>query len=148
MSGFPYDGGCYILTKEDYQGLLHYTKARNQMIEELQIILAQTEAELYHLTRLITDNLLSSNPNNETRQLQETLIQLLQIFTGIKRQHYASTHEVNPCPELQSIYQRRLSSKNWKPHRLPNRTRSCHSFRLQRFKDTLPVHYYHLTTSN
>ena len=114
------------------------------MIEELQIILAQTEAELYHLTRLITDNLLSSNPNNETRQLQETLIQLLQIFTGIKRQHYTSTHEVNPCPELQSIYQRRLSSKNWKPHRLPNRTRSCHSFRLQRYTPRTLLPFDHI----
>ena len=132
MSELPYDGGCYVLTKEDYNRPLHYTNARNQMIEELQIILAQTEAELHHITRLIEDNILSSNQNNETGQLQERLIQLVQLFTGIKKQHYNYAYEVNPCPELQYIYQKRLSSRTWKPHPIPNRTRSCPSFRLQR----------------
>ena len=146
MSRFPYDGGCYVLTKEDYNRLLYYTNARNRMIDELQTILARTEAELHHITRLIADNLPSSSRNHETHQLQESLIRLVQLFTGIKRQHYTSILDLNPCPELQSIYQRRLSTRAWKPHRLPNGTRSCPSFRPQRYtpRSRLPFDYVQL----
>ena len=109
--------------------------------------LVQTEAELHHITRLIADNLPSSSRSQETYQLQESLIRIVQLFTGIRRQHYTLMLEVDPCPELQSIYQRRLSSRNWKPHRLPTRTRSCPSLRPQRytFRTWLPFDYVQLT---
>ena len=135
-----------MLSKEDYNQLLYHTIVRNHMVDELQTLLAQTEAQLHHITRLIADNPPSSSRNQETYQLQESLIRLVQLFTGIKRQHYTLMLEVDPCPELQSIYQRRLSSRNWKPHRVPTRTRSCPPLRPQRytFRTLLPYDYVQL----
>ncbi len=146
MSRCHYDGGCYVLSKEDYNQLLYYTVVRSHMVEELQILLAHTEAQLHHITRLIADNLPSSSRNQETYRLQESLIRHVQHFTGIKRRHYTIMLEVDPCPELQSIYQRRLSSRSWKPHRVPTRTRSCPSFRPQRYtaRALLPYDYVQL----
>ena len=146
MSRVRHDGGCYLLTKEEYNHLLHYTIVRNHMVDDLQILLVQTEAELCHLIRLISDNLPSSSRSRAILQLQGSLIDLVQAIKDLRRQHYTVTLELNSCSELQSIYQRRLSSRTWKPHRLPTRTRSCPPFRSQRYnlRTLLPFDYVQL----
>ncbi len=145
-SRWHYDGGCYVLPKDDCNQLLHYTVVRSQMVEELHILLVNTEAQLHHITRLIADSLPPSVRTQDTYRLQESLIRHVQHFTGIKRQHYTMMQRDDPCPELQSIYQRRLSSRYWKPHRVPTRTRSCPSFRNQRYtaRALLPYDYVQL----
>ena len=146
MSSFHHDGGCYMLSPENYHQLLSCTQVRNQMIEELHYILAQTEAELCHILRLIEDNRQLSNHSREPLQLHSSITDLLHRIREIRRHSYKNMMEHNSCPELQSIYQRRLSNRTWIPHRLPTRTRSCPPIRPLRytFRSLLPFDYVQL----
>ena len=135
-----------MLTEENYHQLLSCTRIRNHMIEELHIRLVQTEVELHHILRLIEDNLDASGRNQDPPLLHCSLIDLLQRIREIRRQYYIAMMEQNSCPELQSIYQRRLSNRNWTPHQLPTRTRCCPSLQPQRytFRSLLPFDYVQL----
>ena len=100
MSRVYHDGGCYMLTQENYHQLLSCTRVRNHMIQELHILLVQTEAELHHILRLIEDNLHSSSRNQDPSQLHGSLIDLLQCIREIRRQHYTAMMEQHSCPDL------------------------------------------------
>ena len=146
ISRWHMDGGCYILHKDDYAYLQHYTLVRKQLVEDLHILLVIMEAQIQHIIRLIDDNLPSSMKSPDTQQLQESLHQLVQHISGIKRQHRAVMYEDGDHQELQSIYQRRISSRYWKPHQTPTRTRSCPPLRNQSYtaRHTLPYDYVQL----
>ena len=137
-----HDGGCYFLSKDDFNHLVHYTVVRRQVVEELHTLLVSAEAQLHHIIRLVADSLPPSGRTQNTHRLQE----LVQQFTGIKRQYYTMMHGDDQCQELQSIYQRRLSLRYWKPHPVPTRIRSCPSFQNQRYtaRFVLPYDYLQL----
>ncbi len=145
-SRVSHDGGCYMLPEEHYHQLLACTCIRNHMIEELHILLVRTEVELHHILRLIEDDFEASDQSQDHPLLHGSLIDLLQHIRKIRRQYYIAMMEQNACPELQSIYQRRLSNRHWTPHQLPTRTRSCPSLQPQRytFRSLLPFDYVQL----
>ena len=68
------DGGCYFLSRDDFNHLLHYTVVRRQMVEEFHTLLVSAEAQLHHTIRLIADSLPSYARTQDTHQLQELLI--------------------------------------------------------------------------
>ncbi len=136
----------FFATTDFLFSLLSVFMLEYQMIDDLQILLVQNEAELSHITRLIADNLPSSSRSRDISQLQASLIDLVQEIKDLRRQHHTVTLELNSCSELQSIYQRRLSSKTWKPCRLPTSARSCPPLRSQRYTihTLLPFDYVQL----
>ena len=146
MSIFRHDGGCYILSRDTYRQFLSCTHRRYHLIEELHLLLVQTEAELHHIVRLIEDNLPAFYQHGDHDPLHRSLTDLLQDFRALRRHYYKTMLEQNSCPELQSIYQRRLSSRTWTPHHLPTRTRSCPTLQPQRyaFRTMLPFDYVQL----
>ena len=146
MSSFRHDGGCYILSSDTYRHFLHYTHLRYHLIEELYLLLVQTEVELHHILRLIEDSLPALYQHGDNNPLHRSFTALLQDFRALRRHYYTTMMEQNSCPELQSIYQRRLSSRTWIPHHPPTRTRSCPTLQPQRyaFRTLLPFDYIQL----
>ena len=135
-----------MMSPEHYHQLLSCTQAQNQLIEALHVLLAQTDAELCHILRLIEENSQLFNHSREHHQLHTSIIDLLHSIRGIRRQSCTDMMEQQSCPELQSIYQRRISNRTWIPHRPPTRTRSCPRLRPLRytFRSLLPFDYVQL----
>ena len=135
------DGGCYLLHKDDHAFFATSHIGSKQLVEDLHILLATVEAQTQHIMRLIDDNLPSSMKSPDTQQLQESVHQIIQHIAGIKRQHRAVMYEDGDHQELQSIYQRRISSRYWKPHKTPTCTRSCPPLRNRRYTARYPLPY-------
>ncbi len=136
-----------MLTEENYHQLLSCTRVRNHMIEELHILLVQTEVELHHILRLIEDNLDSSGRNQDPPLLHGSLIDLLQRIRAIRRQYYIAMMEQNS-----------ILVQNYNPFTNADcRTETGHHISYRHaheavlyfsHRDTLFAHCYHLTTSN
>ena len=135
-----------MMSPENYHQLVSCTQVQNQLIEALHVLLAQTDAELCHILRLIEENSQLFNHSREHLQLHTSIIDLLHSIREIRRQSCTDMMEQQSCPELQSIYQRRISNRTWIPHRPPTRTRSCPPLRPLRytFRSLLPFDYVQL----
>ena len=146
MSNFHHDGGCYMISPEYYHQLLSCTQTQNQLIEDLHALLAQIDAELCHILRIIEDHIPLIDHNRDHHQLHTSIIDLVHNLREIRRQSSKDMMEHQSCPELQSIFQRRISNRTWTPHCPPTRTRSCPPIRPLRytFRSLLPFDYVQL----
>ena len=146
MFSFHHDGGCYVISPEYYHQLLSRTQTQNQVIEALHALLAKIDAELCHILRIIEDHIQLLDHNREHHQLHTSIIDLVHNFREIRRKSFKDMMEQQSCPELQSIFQRRISNRTWTPHCPPTRTRSCPPIRPLRytFRSLLPFDYVQL----